>query len=131
MKNIIRAAIIILVLTLMVGCVGRTKPVYNIENQPIDYTLTTEQVEKAITKAGAQKKWRMMVIKPGEIVGNILVRSHKARIQIDYTEKFYAITYLESNNLLYKDGKIHRNYNRWINSLDQTIQSNLFEASLN
>ena len=131
MKNIIRAAIFILVLTLTVGCVGRTKPVYNIENQSIDYALTMEQVEKAIVKSGSQKKWRMMVVKPGQIVGNILVRSHKARIQIDYTEKFYAITYLESNNLLHKDGKIHRNYNRWINNLDQTIQSNLFEASLN
>jgi len=131
MKNIIRAAIFILVLTIAVGCAGRTKPVYNIENQSIDYTLTMEQVEKAIIQAGAQKKWRMMIIKPGQIVGNILVRSHKARIQIDYTEKIYTITYLESNNLLYKDGKIHRNYNRWINNLDQTIQSNLFEASLN
>ena len=131
MKNIIRAAILILVLTIAVGCAGRTKPIYNVENQAIDFNLTMEQVEEAIIKAGAQKKWRMMVIKPGQIVGNILVRSHKARIQIDYTEKFYAITYLESNNLLYKDGKIHRNYNRWINNLDQTIQSNLFEASLN
>lgn len=131
MKNIIRAAIFILVLTIAVGCAGRTKPIYNVENQAIDFNLTLEQVEEAIIKAGAQKKWRMMVIKPGQIVGNILVRSHKARIQIDYTEKFYAITYLESNNLLYKDGKIHRNYNRWINNLDQTIQSNLFEASLN
>ena len=131
MKNIIRAAIFILVLTIAVGCAGRTKPIYNIENQSIDYTLTMEQVEKAIIKAGVQKKWKMMVIKPGQIVGNILVRSHKARIQIDYTEKIYTITYLESNNLLYKDGKIHRNYNRWINNLDQTIQSNLFEASLN
>ncbi len=131
MKNIIRATLFILVLTLIVGCAGRTKPVYNVENQAIVFNLTIEQVEKAIIKSGIQKKWKMMIVKSGEIVGNILVRSHKARIQIDYTDKFYAITYLESNNLLYKDGKIHRNYNRWINNLDQTIQSNLFEASLN
>lgn len=72
-----------------------------------------------------------MIIKPGQIVGNTLVSLHKARIQIDYTEKFYAITYLESENLLYKEGKIHRNYNRWINNLDQMKQSNLFDASLN
>jgi hypothetical protein len=131
MKNIIRVAIFILVLSLTVGCASRTKPVYNVENQAIEYNLSMEQVEKAIVKSGAQKKWRMMVVKPDQIIGNILVRSHKARIQVDYTEKSYAITYLESDNLLYKDGKIHRNYNRWINYLDQTIQTNLFEASLN
>lgn len=38
MKNIIRATIFILVLTVTIGCVGRTKPVYNVENQAVENT---------------------------------------------------------------------------------------------
>lgn len=128
MKNILKLAIIFLLAMAITGC-NRTLAVHNIEKQAINYTLTTNQVEKAILKAGVEKGWAMTVRKPGTIDANILVRSHKAEIEINYDEKTYSIKYKDSHNLLYKDGKIHRNYNKWIIYLDQRIQANLIEAS--
>ena len=129
MKNIFKLAVLILLTLSITGC-NRTLAVHNIENQAINYTLTTNQVEKAILKSGVEKGWTMKVRKPGIIDANILVRGkHKAVVEINYDDKTYSITYKDSDNLLYKDGKIHRNYNKWIIYLDQRIQANLIDAS--
>ena len=129
MKNIFRGVIVILLLALVIGCAGRTKPVYNIESNPISYELTKQDVERAILKAGVEKGWTMNVVKPGEIDAKVIVRSHNAHIKISYSEKNYSIHYVDSQNLLYKDGKIHRNYNKWISFLDRRIQANLIDIS--
>ncbi|TOO24649.1 hypothetical protein CGH40_22300, partial [Vibrio parahaemolyticus] len=39
-----------------------------------------------------------------------------------YNNKYYSIIYLNSVNLKASDGKIHRNYNRWVNNLNVDIQ---------
>lgn len=44
---------------------------------------------------------------------------------IPYDTKFYSILYVKSENLDEDDGKIHRNYNRWINNLNVDIQRQL------
>ena len=54
-----------------------------------------------------------------------------AAIDIRYTRNSYAITYRDSRDLGYKDGKIHRNYNRWVSMLDRDILAGLRTYSVN
>ena len=42
--------------------------------------------------------------------------------KIPYNNNYYSIIYLNSVNLKASDGKIHRNYNRWVNNLNVDIQ---------
>ncbi|MBF5602231.1 hypothetical protein HQI21_26760, partial [Escherichia coli] len=42
-----------------------------------------------------------------------------------YTATYYNIKYDSSLNLQASDGKIHKNYNRWVRNLDKDIQVNL------
>ena len=128
MKNIFKFGIIFLTLLSLVGCT-RTLPIHNVENQSIGHKLSLIEIEKAILKAGNEKGWAMSVVKPGEIQAVLLVRNHKAEVVITYNEQAYSINYQDSMNLSYEDGKIHRNYNKWVILLDQKIQANLIIAS--
>lgn len=124
MKNIFKLFATASVLIALIGCT-RVLPVYNVDNQAVNYGLSVAKVEKAILDAGVTKRWNMRVVAPGKIQAHVLVRSHKAEVDIFYSEKDYSIKYRDSMNLLYEDGKIHRNYNKWITLLDQEIQRNL------
>jgi hypothetical protein len=48
-----------------------------------------------------------------------------AEVRVNYTATSYSITYANSQNLRASGGKIHKNYNRWVNNLDKDIQVNL------
>ncbi|MEA1136039.1 hypothetical protein U8M49_27900, partial [Klebsiella pneumoniae] len=62
----------------------------------------------------------------------ITVRNqYYAAIDIRYTRNSYAITYRDSRDLGYKDGKIHRNYNRWVSMLDRDIMAGLQSRGAN
>lgn len=68
--------------------------------------------------------------RPGVISGEIQVRKHHATINIPYNTQSYSINYVSSLNLDDSgSGKIHRNYNRWVNGLNQAIQIELNRAS--
>ena len=66
--------------------------------------------------------WIVKKIEPGQLEATIYVRSHMAQVTIDYTASGYSIRYKDSTNLGYKDGKIHRNYNKWVQNLNMDIQ---------
>lgn len=68
-------------------------------------------------------------IKPGLIRAELYVRSHHAVVEIPYSDKFYSILYVESENLKYDDGEIHRNYNRWVNNLNVDIKRKLAQMA--
>ena len=53
------------------------------------------------------------------------VRRHQALVEITYTDNSYAITYKDCENLDYSNGSIHRNYNRWVVNLSNTIQKEI------
>jgi len=103
------------------------EPVFDIINAEIVSTTTEtmDSVKKAIVSGGATRKWRMKEISPGHLEAQITVRSHTAKVDIVYSEKNYSITYKESTNLKYNNGKIHKNYNKWIRFLDVAIQKSL------
>ncbi|KMV29750.1 hypothetical protein L4D00_07710 [Photobacterium swingsii] len=122
--KIIKGIIIAAMLTGVVGC-SRMHPVLNVDNAPVSYNVQAEQVRSVILQSGTDRGWIMAETKPGTIRGEINVRTHKAVIDIEYNAKTYSIHYVSSENLKYEDGKIHRNYNRWVNNLDVDIKKNL------
>ena len=53
---------------------------------------------------------------------HITVRGqYHAEIDIPYSADHYRIQYRDSSGLDYKDGKIHKNYIRWVRLLDKGI----------
>ena len=66
---------------------------------------------------------------PGVIKARQQNRDHVAEVRINYTATGYTINYDSSLNLQAANGKIHKNYNRWVNNLDKDIQVNLSAIS--
>lgn len=118
-----------LALVLVAGC-STSQPVMNMTNSQVPPSLSELDVSRAIINAGVSKKWVIREERPGLITGHIQVRQHQANISIPYNTANYSINYVSSVNLDDKGkGKIHRNYNRWINGLNQAIQLELNRAS--
>ena len=115
-------------LVFLIGCTSQ--PLHNVENTPIPEhnngsQPTMAQIEQAIISAAAKRRWSPKVEKPGLVSARIEVRSHTAEIEIPYSRAAFSIHYRDSENLDYHDGKIHRNYNRWIANLAMDIQQEL------
>ena len=111
---------------LIVGC--RSAPVYNVSSAPITASKanpTLSDVEKAITRAGVSLGWQMRSTKPGHVLGTLLLRTHRAVIDINYDTASYSITYKDSTDLNYDGTNIHSNYNGWIQRLDSAIRAQL------
>ena len=126
-------AVACMVLAIVVAC-RSGGPLYQVTDAPIQTATgkepSMEEVQKAIIQAGAGLGWNMSVVKPGEIMGTLNVRSHQAVVTIPYTSKSYSILYKDSNNLKYDADKqtIHENYTGWIQRLDGAIKSRLTAA---
>lgn len=127
-KKISYALILSTAFLLLVSC-ARVQPVLNIQNQQV-YHLTTNDVKRGIELGAADKRWQTKEVKPGLIFAWINVRSHYAAVNINYSANSYSITYVASRNLMAQNGKIHRNYNKWIKLLDKSIHRRLTDAKL-
>lgn len=118
--------ILLVVAVLTLTACATTKPLYNAEGISFTQTLTQEQAENAIVAALKYKRWRVTDVTKDKVFAEIHVRSHFAKIEIDYTTTTFSIRYVDSNNLDYKSTppKIHRNYNKWISLLENEIVNN-------
>ncbi len=107
---------------LLGGC--RSAAVYNVDAAPVtaNKAVTMADMQKAIIRAGAGLGWQMNVVQPGLIVGTLRLRSHMAAVDIKYDTKAYSISYKDSSNLDYDGTNIHKNYNGWIQNLDNAIR---------
>lgn len=113
---------------LAVGC--RIAPIYNVNGDAISSPkadLTMSDVNKAIKRAGAALGWQMQDAGPGHIIGTLHLRDHAAVVDITYDTKSYSINYKDSSNLQYDaaKGEIHKNYNGWIQNLENGIRTQL------
>lgn len=127
-KKFLKFSPFFLLLVVIPSCV--IQPVLNLKNEPLPTladgsTYTKEQVQKAIIEGCRQRGWVAQPKDEGVIVASIIVRSHRAKIEIQYDETNISILYKDSNNLNYADGNIHPNYNRWVEYLYSTILSKL------
>ncbi|HSQ09971.1 MAG TPA: hypothetical protein VLN25_05070 [Burkholderiaceae bacterium] len=82
-------------------------------------------VESAILRAGNGLGWQMKVEKPGLIVGTLSLRTHTAVVEIPFSTTTYSILYRSSVNLEQQGDMIHKNYNGWVQNLDQAIRRQL------
>lgn len=115
-------------LLFMTGC--RVATLANVRNSPVpvmSQKQSADNVKQAILRAGAERGWRMTPAGEGHIVGDLRRRSHRAVVDIFYTDRAYDIIYKDSSNLKYDRAKsrIHSNYNAWVRNLDDTIQREL------
>lgn len=121
-----------LFLALLLGVSACTsKPVATIESTAVPAAVRTEEaMQRAILTALQRRQWTVERAEPGQILALVQRRSHQARVSIPYTASGYSIRYRDSQNLDYRNGKIHRNYNNWIHNLDRSIQQELSSPSL-
>lgn len=113
----------------LVGCA--TAPPVLDSPRAIDVpgNATMEEVENAILDAMRSRGWSVHERNRGEIIADLNVRSHFARVGITYNTGAIAIEYMDSENLEYEvvDGEqhIHGNFNSWLTNLSNDIQRNL------
>jgi len=122
MAHTTRSVLLILVLFFLDACATQ-RPLINVEKSPLGApgTVTMAQVEKAIYRAAADRGWGVRRLAPGQLEAKIDRRSHVAEVRITYDTKTFSIFYKDSRNLEYDGTNIHRNYNRWIVNLKQSI----------
>ncbi|QHD04645.1 hypothetical protein [Pseudomonas sp. R76] len=131
MSSLLRATLLTLALLTTAGCT--TKPVLNTQHAlPADAQVSEEKMKQVIVTALQKREWTVQRFGPQLVQAEITVRNqYYAAIDIRYTRNSYAITYRDSRDLGYKDGKIHRNYNRWVNNLDSDIMAGLRSNGVN
>lgn len=103
-------------------------PVYNVAEAPVVASKANpslDEIEKAIVRAGVALGWQMKPVKPGSMIGTLLLRTHVAVVDINYSAKSYSINYKDSTDLKYDGQTIHPAYNGWIQNLDKGIRAQL------
>lgn len=91
--------------------------------------LSEEQVVKDIRRALIGRGWTVKDQRPGEIDSELHLRDHVAIIKIAYDANDVRISFVDSQNLDYREKKgkryIHSNYLGWIGYLVQDMNTNL------
>ena len=131
MSSLLRVTLITLALLVSAGCTS--KPILNTQHAlPANAQVSEEKMKTVIVNALQKREWTVQRLSPQLVQAEITVRNqYYAAIDIRYTRNSYAITYRDSRELGYKDGKIHRNYNRWVNNLDSDIMAGLRSNGVN
>jgi len=134
MPNLSRLSLLGIVLSavLLAGCAPAK--VRNVTDSPVRSNkspVTMQDVSGAIKHAGAGLGWAMLDSGPGKIDGTLRLRTHVAEVEVSYDTSKYSIQYKNSVNLDYdaEKGTIHKNYNGWIQNLDNAIQRELANLS--
>ena len=126
--SIIKSAIIVLGVSFVVVLGACTsKPIMNVSNTPISTgkSLQANQVRQAIIAAGVALGWQVVDATPDVLQGTLRLRDHTAVVEIPYTTSNYSIVFKSGVNLSEKDGQIHKNYNGWVQNLDNRIKAEL------
>jgi hypothetical protein len=82
-----------------------------------------------IRAAGAGLGWAMESRGPGLTRGILNLRGHQAVVDIPYDQQRFTIRYASSTNLDYDGQTIHRNYNSWVQNLQNAIVAQSANAS--
>jgi hypothetical protein len=127
MKFLTRTGTVALILFFVAGCAPQ--PIYNVKESmvtsPATNAVTKEQVRAAIIRAGGALGWIIKDEGPDKLSGTLVLRTHTAVVDIPYSPEKYSIVYRSSINLNEKGGKIHKNYNGWIQNLNKGINTQL------
>ena len=103
--------------------------IYNVADAPVTTPSgkapSATQVRSAIITAGTSLGWSIKDAGAGKLEGTLRLREHTAVVDIPYSAARYSITYKSSENLQAADGKIHKNYNGWVQNLDRAIRTEI------
>ncbi len=94
---------------------------------PASYGLTNTEIKDEIIAAAVDRDWTVINSNDHEVE---IAYSKPGKIDVtsvvEYTANSFEIKLKHSSGPdAYKDGKIHRNYNRWVNNLKNDIDSRL------
>lgn len=106
------------------------KPIENLINIAIPVNIDgtnpdIKLVREAIIAACRKRGWSPVLDGDNVIKASTLIRSkHYAEIEIPFNRSSYSVLYKSSKNLDFneKKQKIHRNYNKWVILLSNSIQ---------
>lgn len=124
--NIWKTLLIGVIATVLMAC--QSVPLVKSISDPIPYTLEQKQAERCIIEAGSTRGWMMTPTKLGEIQAELNIRQHQVVIRIVYDEKNITFNYVSSQQLNDKNGRIHRQYNNWLNNLRGDIKVKMNEV---
>ncbi len=107
------------------------KPIQDIKDVSIPAGMDMKAIGDAIIDGCAVRSWIAEEVGPGHMQCTVYVRSHMAKVNINYDTSSYSITYADSEELDYDAGdyEIHRNYNSWVQNLNGDIRTALLRAS--
>ena len=121
MPYLLRATLIALALLSTVSCSSKRLLTPD-RSVPVSIQTNRASMQHAIVKTLVARQWTVQKITPQLVQAHITVRGqYHAEIDIPYSADHYRIQYRDSSGLDYKDGKIHKNYIRWVRLLDKGI----------
>ena len=129
MTTNLRAAVAAAAAAFVLAACQSLVPVYTVNDAaistPSGHHLTAAQVRSAIITAGTSLGWHVVDAGPGRLEGTLHLRTHTAVVDIPYGAAKYSILYRSSEDLQAADGKIHKNYNGWVQNLDRQIRTEI------
>jgi hypothetical protein len=130
-KRLTRILLIVVPALLALGC-APVAPLMTITDQPIEASrpASLDEIGNAIIRAGASLNMQMRKVRPGIITATYVPmggagKGLSATMEVKYNTKSYSIEYKDSQGLKYDGTNIHRNYNKWVQSLDSRIRVQL------
>lgn len=130
MKNLNVILCVLLALLAFSGCRSMKTDFPNTVRERCTVTSESE-LREAILRAGMIMGWNMTDEEPGVISATLKMRDrHFVSTKIQYGADGYSIFYVGSQNMDYsaKDGKLNKNYNRWVKNLTQEIRKELLRG---
>ncbi|KPA92450.1 MULTISPECIES: hypothetical protein [Pseudomonas] len=119
--SLFRVVLIALALLVTAGCTSK-KIITPTRTVTPEIQTSQEQMKQAILTTLVKRKWSVQRVNPSQIQAEITVREKfHVEIDINYSASGYNIAYRDSSGMDYKDGKIHKNYIRWVRLLDKGI----------
>jgi hypothetical protein len=124
----------LLLAPVMVLLMGAAAVLVDPEPVAVPPGLSEKAVAKAVAVGVGQRGWVITRQDPQYMEATLHLRSHVARIGINFDANSVRIRYLDSQNLDYEIKKgvphIHRNYINWVNNVARDISVQLQAASL-
>lgn len=117
----LKLASVFLVVAVLSACAAG---VQNVSKEPFPANadkLSLAEIEETIVEAATSREWIVQREGQGHLTATYAPRTHSATVAIYFDQKQFSIVYADSTNLQYNGKTIHRNYNRWVNTLKQDI----------
>lgn len=125
-----KTLIVLSMLIALSGCYRRAASIMNIDKMPVPATpdgsqRSKENVQNAILAGCLSRGWSARVVGEDLIEAEIIVRAHRVKVHIPFSDSHYSILHEDSSKGLHYNesrGTIHYSYNRWISFLNKSIQ---------